>query len=592
MPPEAAIASLGKDAARNLARQLDRIVTSAAFQQADRLKRFLTFIVQEAASGRRSELKEYVIGVQVFDKEESFDPRTDPIVRVQARRLRAKLVRYYLDEGRTDEVIVELPKGGYAPVFKRRDTPVAPRRSIGAALVSRNTVAVVPFADYSPARDLQYFCTGVREEIVHHLARFPALRVLAADPPDAPADEAREASGTLGAAMIVTGSVRRSGTRLRVTTQLVDGATGCYLWSESIDADLDDAFAAQETIAQAILEKLASESLDAWDAGRVRRATENLAAHNLYLQGRYHLNQRTEEGLHKAVEFFEKAIVEDAHYALAHSGLADAYGLLAHYGVLGPAAVWTKAASSAATAVMLDDNSAETHTSLAHVKSTQDWDWLGAEREFRRALSLNPRYATAHHWYAMSCLAPLGRLDEALDEMLIAQSLDPVSSIVARDLAVVHFYRRDFEAALEQSDHTIELNPHFAPAYWMLGVIQEQRKDFDESEAAFQRAVHLSPDTPRMQAALGRTFALSGRRKMAQDALKQLEAVAKRRYVSPLEFAWIHFALGQSEHGFRWVTQAGQDRAFELTALKVDPRFDSLKQDRRFAPLVKQLGLG
>ena len=235
------------------------------------------------------------------------------------------------------------------------------------------------------------------------------------------------------------------------------------------------------------------------DGGRrcaSRRPNENLAAHNLYLQGRYHLNQRTEEGLRKALDFFEKALVEDAQYALAHSGLADAYGLLAHYGVLGPAEVWTKAAASATTAVMLDDNSAEAHTSLAHVKATQDWDWTGAEREFQRAISLDPRYATAHHWYAMSCLAPLGRLDEALEEMCVAQALDPVSSIVARDLAVIHFYRRDFETALEQCDHTIELNPHFAPAYWMLGVIQEQRKDFDESAAAFQRAVHLSPQTP------------------------------------------------------------------------------------------------
>ena len=146
----------------------------------------------------------------------------------------------------------------------------------------------------------------------------------------------------------------------------------------------------------------------------------------------------------------------------------------------------------------------------------------------------------------MSCLSPLGRLDEALDEMIVAQALDPVSSIVARDLAVIHFYRRDFETALEQCDHTIELNPHFAPAYWILGVIQEQRKDFDESAAAFQRAVHLSPQTPRMHGALGRTFALAGRKKQALEVLRKLETYAKERYVSPLEFAWIQFGLGRN----------------------------------------------
>jgi len=562
--------------------QLQRILASATFQQVDRLKRFLTFIVGEALSGRRNELKEYVIGVQVFGKEDSFDPRTDPIVRVQARRLRAKLVRYYREEGRADEWIVELPKGGYAPTFKRRDTPVLVKRSLAAALASGNTIVVVPFADHSAARDLDYFCKGLREEIVHHLAHLPNLRILAA-----------EAGDTAGA-LLITGSVRSAGRRLRVTAQLVDTTSGSYIWSESVDAsldDADDAIRGQEQVADRIVKKLEPEIGERGPSSASRRPTENLAAHNLYLQGRYHLNQRTEEGLRKGLDFFERALVEDAQYAPAHSGLADAYGLLAHYGVLGPASVWTKAAASAANAVMLDEHSAEAHTSLAHVRSTQDWDWPGAEREFQRAIAANPRYATGHHWYAMSCLAPLGRLDEARDEMMIAQSLDPVSSIVARDLAVIHFYRRDFETALEQCDHTIELNPHFAPGYWILGVIQEQRRDFDESAAAFQRAVHLSPETPRMHAALGRTFALSGKRKQALEILRKLEAYASERYVSPLEFAWIHFAMGDTDVGFKWLAKAGEDRTFDIISIKVDPRFDPFRDDRRFVALARQLGV-
>jgi TolB-like protein/Tfp pilus assembly protein PilF len=559
--------------------QLQRMLDSPTFQQVDRLKRFLTFIVGEALAGRRNELKEYVIGVQVFGKEDSFDPRTDPIVRVQARRLRAKLVRYYRDEGRADEWIVELPKGGYAPTFKRREAPVLVKRSIAAALASRNTIVVVPFADLTAGRTVEYFCKGLRDEIVHHLTRFPNLRILASD--------AAETNG----ALTIIGSVRSSGQRLRITAQLIDGTSGSYVWSESVDASLDDAIRGQEQVADSIVKKLELELGDRSASAGSRRPTENLAAHNLYLQGRYHLNQRTEEGLRKALDFFEKALVEDAQYALAHSGLADAYGLLAHYGVLGPAEVWTKAAASAASAVMLDEHSAEAHTSLAHVRSTQDWDWVGSEREFQRAIAANPRYATGHHWYAMSCLAPLGRLDEARDEMMIAQSLDPVSSIVARDLAVIHFYRRDFETALEQCDHTIELNAHFAPGYWILGVIQEQRTDFDESAAAFQRAVHLSPETPRMHAALGRTFALSGKIKQALEILRKLEAYATERYVSPLEFAWIQFALGETDLGFKWLAKAGEDRTFDILSIKVDPRFDPFRDDRRFAALAKQLGV-
>ena len=588
---KAAPLAISKIPEKAIRQQLSRILASKTFHQVDRLKRFISFIVLEAVAGRGGELKEYVIGVQVFGKEPSFDPRTDPIVRVQARRLRARLVRYYREEGQPDEVIVDLPKGGYAPVFRRRDGTAPIKPSLSATLVSRNTVAVLPFADYSPGATLDYFCRGLRDEIVHTLTSLKTLRVLAAKPDDA-ADEGERGTPRHDAALVINGSVRAAGDRLRVTTQVVDGSSGYYLWSDSMDAALADPFAVQETIARAIVDKLQPELLDADNPPGARRPSDNLAARNLFLQGRYHLNQRTEEGLHKAVEFFEKAIVEDAQYSLAHSGLADAYGLLTHYGVLGPAAVWARAASSAASAVMLDGHSAEAHTSLAHVRATQDWDWVGAEREFQRAIQLNPRYPTGHHWYAMSCLVPMGRLDEAVDQMLLAQSLDPVSSIIARDLALIYCYRRDFEAALEQCDQTIELNPHFAPAYLTLGLIQEQRKDFDESAAAFRRAVDLSPNTPRMHGALARTFALSGKLDGARATLRTLEGLSHTRYVSPFEFVTIYFALGQTTKGFSWLTKACDDRCFELLALKVDPRFENLKDEARFAAAAKRIGLG
>jgi len=582
-----------KQSDKRVRHQLERILASATFRQVDRLKRFLTFIVLEAIAGRSDQLKEYVIGVQVFGKESSFDPRADPIVRVQARRLRARLVRYYREEGRTDELFIELPKGGYAPIFKRRETDHAPRRSLSAALVSYNTLAVLPFADHSPAGDLEYFCKGLRQEIIHALAKLETFRVLVTRPAEMNHEgDPRDSVRNPQAAMLVSGSVRKAGDTLRVTAHLIDYIQSCYLWSESVDVNTTDMFASQETVAQTIVRKLHPGLLEAGRLRGSRQPTENLAARNLYLQGRYHLSQRTEDGLQKAVDFFERAIIEDARYALAHSGLSDAYGLLAHYGVLAPAQVWTKAASSAASAVMLDANSAEAHTSLAHAKSAQDWDWLGAEREFQLAIDLDPGYATAHHWFAMSCLVPMGRLDEALDQMLVAQSLDPVSSIVARDLALVHLYKRDLDAALDQCDHTIELNPHFSPAYWALGVIQEQKKDFDESAAAFQRAIHLSPQTPRMQAALGRTLALAGKRPLALEVLGKLDALSKHRYVSPIEFAVMPFALGQADLGFRWLNKASRDRCFELLSLRVDPRFDVIKPDRRLESIASQIGLG
>jgi serine/threonine-protein kinase len=564
--------------------QLGRILSSKTFAQVDRLKRFLAFIVQEAVAGHAGELKEYVVGVQVFGKEPAFDPRTDPIVRVQARRLRARLVRYYREEGQSDEVIVDLPKGGYAPSFKRRDGAPPVRPSLTATLAGRNTVEVRPFADRSPGASLEYFCLGLRDEILHTITALKALRVLAPSPE-------QEDGARSDAALIIDGSVRLSGDRVRVTTRLIDGGSAHYLWSDSHDLPLADPVAAQEAVARTIAGRLHAETVDAGSSPGDRRTSDNLAARNLYTQGRYHLNQRTEEGLQKAVDFFQKALGEDAQFALAHSGLADAYSLLAHYGVLGPADVWANAASSAASAVMLDGRSAEAHTSLAHVRSTQDWDWVGSEKEFQHAIQLNPRYPTAHHWYAMSCLVPMGRLQDALAQMLLAQSLDPVSSIISRDVAVVNLYRRDFDAALDQCDQTIELNPHFAPAYLTLGLIQEQRRDFDEAAAAFSRAVDLAPHSPRMHAALARTHALSGRQDQARDVMRRLHQQAASRYVSPFEYVAVYFALGDAARGFTWLAKACDDRCFELLALKVDPRFESLRHEPRFAAAIERVGL-
>src|SRR5262249_9386305 len=305
-----------------------------------------------------------------------------------------------------------------------------------------------PFADHSAAGNLDYFCEGLTQEIVHALAGIEELRLLVWS-----AGSAAEQSN---AAILVTGSVRKADGDARITVNLVDAASGCYLWSEAIDQPLDDIIALQVEIAKIVAGQLKNELGGGSHSRSVRRQTENLAAYNLYVQGRYHVSQRTEEGLRKAVELFEKAIVENAQYAQAYSGLSDAYGLLGHYGVLAPAEVWTKAASNAAWAVLQDENSAEAHTSLAHVKSTQDWDWRGAEQEFQRAIALEPRYPTAHHWYAMSCLTPLAKLDQAFEELTLAQALDPISSIIGRDLARIYYYKQDYDAALEQCDHTVE----------------------------------------------------------------------------------------------------------------------------------------
>ena len=201
---------------------------------------------------------------------------------------------------------------------------------------------------------------------------------------------------------------------------------------------------------------------------------------------------------------------------------------------------------------MLDDESSDAHTTLAHIKATQDWDWVGAEREFLRAIDLNPRNSTAHLWYGVSCLASLCRLDEALTEVKLALALNPVSSIVARNIALIHYYQRNLDLALEQCDQTIEQNPHFSAAYWTLGLIQEQRGEIEEAIAAFKRAIELSPPSTRILGALGGVLAKDGKRDEAIKILRQLEELAQTRYISPFEPALIDFHLGKRENGLNF----------------------------------------
>lgn len=583
-PPVGPLAQGSPDADR-IRLQLDRMLQSRSFNTVDRLKRFLLFVVDETLRGRGNQLKEFVVGSHVFGKESSFDPRRDPIVRVQARRLRARLARYYQEEGQSDRIVIELPKGGYAPVFREREVTTTQKRHPLAVLAARNSVTVRPFADLTQEQDQTYLCRSLEQEIITTLIKTELARVVSSD-----AMFGSRATDAPGAAVVVAGSLQKVRGNLRVTLQLIEGDTGVFLWSDSIMFTEQDPFDIQQAVAETILRHIhGGLTENRWR--RQHRGAENLAAYNLLQQARYQLSQRTEESLSKAVELFDKVLIEDPHSSAAYAGLADSYSLLGHYGVMAPVEVWNKVASNAASAILEDDNSAEAHACLAHAKATQNWDWSAAEIEFRLAIQIDPRYATAHHWYAMSCLAPAARLDEALDEIQLAQALDPISSIIIRDVAVIYYYRREFEEALEQCDHTLELNPHFSPAYWTLGLIQEQLGDFEESAAAFDRALQLAPRNPRITAALGRTLALSGKEDQAREILAGLHNLAAKRYVSPYNLASVHFALGEKPEGYKWLREASRDRCFEMISLSVNPQFDALRREPEFLEIVHKLGL-
>ena len=574
-----------------LHKQLEHVLSSKSFEGVDRLKRFLTFIVAETLAGRGDQLKEFTVGEQVFDKGGDFDTRSDPIVRVQAGRLRARLTRYQLEEGQNDEIIIELPKGRYVPVFRTRDAS-PPRRRITTVLLERNSLSVLPFEYQGEAPVLPGLASGITQQVTHAVTHIDGLNVIATGARTVAEILDQSPNGRPAAAILIHGNVQRRGDRIRVTWQLIEGTSGRYIWSESEDFSAsDDLFDIQDKLAGAVTAKLReSWSEHGWKS-REEHSRKNLAAENLYIQGRYQLEQRTEEGLLLAVSLFKQAISEDSQFAKAHAGLADAYELLGHYGVLAPVEVWTKAPSAASFAVLLDDSCAEAHISLAHVRSTQDWDWEVAEHEFRRAIELDPRNPTAHHWYAVSCLAPFHRLDEALDSMQVARALAPLSCIVACDCARIHYYRREYEFAMEQCEQAIELNPYFSQAYWMKGFIQEQHREFVHAEAAFKRALQLWPRSRRSKSGLARVFALMGNKREARQLVSELQQLSEISYVSPWELASVFFALGEEETGFEWLKRAFKDRSFELLSFTVDPHFDRLKTNPIFQDLARQLGL-
>jgi TolB-like protein/Tfp pilus assembly protein PilF len=574
--------------------QLEKILASATFASSERLSRFLRVAVQGAAQGHSSQLKEYSLALSVFDKEDSFDPRLDAIVRVEAGRLRTRLKLYYESEGQNDKLIVELPKGSYVPRFAvRQNEPTEARQEEQRSSYSLNAIAVLPFLDHSPNRDQEYFCDGMTEELINALTHLRGLHVAAWTSASRLRGKTRdvwEVAEQLKVGTVVAGSVRRAGDRLRITVQLIGTADGRYLWSEIYDRQLQDVFSIQEEISQAIVAKLKVQIADGQSKHLIRRYTDNFEAYNLYLKGRYHWNRRSERSLRKGIEYFEQAIALDPRYAPAHSGLADSYSLLGNYGVLPPRKVKARALGAAETAVTLDPTLAEAHTALGHVRATYCWDWPGARAEYQTALSLNPAYATAHHWYAITYLAPLGLLDAALAQMEKAEELDPVSVSIKRDIAVILYNNRQYREAVEQSKGAIELDRGFAGAYWALGLAYEGMSRYAEAVEAFQKGLELAPDTPRLLGALGHAYSSWGERAKAEKVLERLNQLAADRYVSPFDFALVNLGLGDLDAFFEWLELACRSRCYELVSTGVDPKFDAVRSDVRFVKTMRRLG--
>jgi TolB-like protein/DNA-binding winged helix-turn-helix (wHTH) protein/Tfp pilus assembly protein PilF len=452
------------------------------------------------------------------------------------------------------------------------------------------SLAVLPLENLSHDPEQEYFAEGMTDELITDLAQIRALRVISrgsvaqykAKRPPTP-QIARE----LNVDALVEGTVLRSGSRVRISAQLIDARTDRHLWAQTYERDLLDVLALQDEVAEAIASEIEIK-LTSREQERLRSAHPvNLEANDLYLKGRYFWNKRTEEGLKKGLEYFQRAIQVDPRYPLGHAGLADAYAVSAYRGYLAPQEGYPKAKAAALKALELDDSLAEAHTTLAAVTGLYDHDWQGAEREFRRAIELNPGYANAHHWYALQ-LDEMGRPDESIAEINRALELDPLSLIINANAVVILYHARRYDQAIEQLRNAREIDLMFDSYSTLLGLVYEQKGMYKEAVAELKKGVGSSEVDSFSLGALGHVYAVAGERKKALKIVEELKALSKQRHVDPRAMAEVYVGLGDKDQTIAWLEEVYREGSYGLRA---DPRFDRLRSDPRFQALLRRAGL-
>jgi TolB-like protein/tetratricopeptide (TPR) repeat protein len=441
----------------------------------------------------------------------------------------------------------------------------------------------------SADKSQEYFTDGLTEELIDALAKAPGLRVVARTSSFAfkgKQQDIREIGGTLKVGMVVEGSVRQTGERLRITAQLNSVKDGFHIWSETYERDRKDIFAVQEEIARSVVGALKIRLAAQPNKRLATQPTPSLEAYSLYLKGRYFWNERTVEALARARQYFEEAIRIDPNYALAYAGLADAYV----QGPVGlpPSEAVPKARAAARKAIEIDDRLAEPHSSLGFIHFNHDWDWPGAEQEFKRAIELNPNYANAHHAYS-HYLTAMGRHSESLHESQRALDLDPLETIINTHMEWHFLYARQYDQALAKCRQTLEHDPNFLMSKLILGQTYQQKGMYQDAIASFQNSLRLSKDDLEV-GYLGNALAVAGRKEDALRVLGDLQKLSKERHVSPYSIALVYVGLGERDHALEWLERAYAERSPQLVVLKVEPRLDGIRSDPRFGALMAKMG--
>lgn len=456
-----------------------------------------------------------------------------------------------------------------------------------------DSVAVLPFVNASPVSDTEYLSDGITETLIGQLSQIPRLKVMARsavfrykgsniDP--------QKVGHDLNVRAVLTGRVLQRGETLTISIELMDVRDGSQLWGRQYNRKLADTLAVQEDIAREVTEKLRLRLAGVEEKRLTAHVTENAEAYQLYLKGRYYWNKRTPDGIQKAIESFQQAIEKDPSYALAYAGLADCYHVPAN--PLPPRERMPLAKAAALKALQLDDTLVEAHTTLARVLFVYDWDWPAAEKEFKRAIELNPRYAPAHQWYG-GYLSAIGRFREADAEKKQALDLEPLSLIVNFEVGLALYSSRNYDQAIDQFQKTLELDANFPPPHTFLAAAYEQKGMFEEAITAFQRAMSVtqSPAKALAMAGLGHVYAVSGRKTEARKILAELQRLSEHSYVQATDVALVYAGLGDKDKAFAWLNKAYEEHSFALSNLKVEPRFDPLRSDPRFTDLLRRMGL-
>jgi TolB-like protein/Tfp pilus assembly protein PilF len=457
---------------------------------------------------------------------------------------------------------------------------------------SPRSIAVLPFVDLSPNKNNEYFSDGLTEELTGALTRVTGLHVAARSSAfqfKNKTIDVREIGRSLKVDAVLEGSVRKAGNQLRITAQLNSTESGYHLWSGTWDRELTDVFAIQEEIAGAIAARLGTPARGGRGGELVRASTRNLEAYNLYLLGRYHWSKRNPAALNQAIGYFQRAVEMDRRYALAYAGLADSWNVLPAWSNTRPRPVLQKAKEAAMKALSLDEELSEAHAALGYTLHHLDWNWDGAEREFQRAIDLNPSYSNAHLFYS-GCLRDRGRLDEAIAEMRRARESDPVSPAIKASGAVLFYFARRYPEALKEGLEIFQFDAGRVTPWRVLSSVHLQQGLYTEAIHDSQQALELQYDSFCL-GRLGYAYTRAGRISDAKAVLDRMLAEYSRSYISPYHIGVVYAGLGDLDQVFSWFEKAYDDRDPDLMMIKVEPLLDGLRADPRFTVLVRKMRL-